>query len=35
MEQVSQRGIEIVDNVYVTKLLKSDDVNGGGEELVG
>jgi succinate dehydrogenase/fumarate reductase flavoprotein subunit len=32
MEQVSQREIEIVDNVYVTKLLKSDDVNGGGEE---
>ena len=34
MEQVSQREIEIVDNVYVTKLLKSDDVNGGGEEPV-
>ena len=32
MEQVSQREIEIVDNVYVTKLLKSVDVNGGGEE---
>ena len=32
MEQVSQREIEIVDNVYVTKLLKSDDVNGGGEK---
>jgi succinate dehydrogenase / fumarate reductase flavoprotein subunit len=32
LEQVSQREIEIVDNVYVTKLLKSDDVNGGGEE---
>jgi succinate dehydrogenase / fumarate reductase, flavoprotein subunit len=32
MEQVSQREIEIVDNVYVAKLLKSDDVNGGGEE---
>jgi len=34
MEQVSQREIEILDNVYVTKLLKSDDVNGGGEEPV-
>ena len=34
MEQVSQREIEILDNVYVTKLLKSDDVNGGGEERV-
>jgi succinate dehydrogenase/fumarate reductase flavoprotein subunit len=34
MKQVSQREIEIVDNVYVTKLLKSDDVNGGGEEPV-
>ena len=28
MDQVSQRKIEIVDNVYVTKLLKSDDVIG-------
>src|SRR5436190_22834269 len=28
MEQLSQREIEIVDNVYVTRLLKSDDVNG-------
>ncbi|HZD82547.1 MAG TPA: FAD-dependent oxidoreductase, partial [Nitrososphaeraceae archaeon] len=29
MEQVSQRKIEIIDNVYVTKLLKTDDdVNG-------
>src|SRR3954453_22383799 len=35
MEQVRQREIEIVDNLYVTKLLKSDDVNGGGEEPVG
>jgi succinate dehydrogenase / fumarate reductase, flavoprotein subunit len=34
MKQVSQREIEIVDNVYVTKLLKSDGVNGGGEEPV-
>src|SRR6188472_2770257 len=25
MEQVSQRKIEIIDNVYITKLLKSDD----------
>ena len=31
MEQVSQRKIEIIDNVYITKLLKSgDDVNGDG-----
>ena len=26
IEQVSQRKIEIVDDVYITKLLKSDDV---------
>ena len=25
MDQVSQRKIEIIDNVYITKLLKSDD----------
>lgn len=31
LDQVIQRKIEIIDNVYVTKLLKSDDVN--GEEL--
>src|SRR5918996_1138330 len=30
MDQVQQRKIEIVDNVYVTKLLKSDDINGEG-----
>jgi succinate dehydrogenase flavoprotein subunit len=31
MEQISQRKIEIIDNVYITKLLKSDDdVNGEG-----
>jgi succinate dehydrogenase / fumarate reductase, flavoprotein subunit len=30
MDQVSQRKIEIIDNVYITKLLKSDDVNGEG-----
>ena len=30
MEQVSQRKIEIIDNVYVIKLLKSDDVIGEG-----
>ncbi len=28
MDQVSQRKIEIIDNVYITKLLKSDDVKG-------
>ena len=27
MDQVNQRKIEIIDNVYITKLLKSDDVN--------
>ena len=27
MDQVDQRGIEIIDNVYITKLLKSSDVN--------
>jgi len=37
MEQVDQRGIEIIDNVYITKLLKSASVNreesaGGGTE---
>jgi succinate dehydrogenase / fumarate reductase, flavoprotein subunit len=33
MEQVSQRKIEIIDNVYITKLLKSDDnVNETAEE---
>jgi succinate dehydrogenase / fumarate reductase flavoprotein subunit len=30
MDQVSQRKIEIIDNVYITKLLKSEDVNGEG-----
>ena len=25
MDQVQQRKIEIIDNVYITKLLKSDD----------
>jgi succinate dehydrogenase/fumarate reductase flavoprotein subunit len=33
MDQVDQRGIEIIDNVYITKLLKSSDVN--REESVG
>jgi succinate dehydrogenase/fumarate reductase flavoprotein subunit len=28
MKQVQERKIEIIDNVYITKLLKSDDVNG-------
>lgn len=32
MEQVQERKIEIIDNVYITKLLKSDDV---GERLAG
>ena len=31
MDQVSQRKIEIVDDVYITKLLKSDDVSGKRE----
>jgi succinate dehydrogenase / fumarate reductase, flavoprotein subunit len=36
MDQIQQRKIEIIDNVYVTKLLKSDDLNGGeGEEVEG
>src|ERR671918_754141 len=30
MKQVQERKIEIIDNVYITKLLKSDDVNGEG-----
>jgi succinate dehydrogenase / fumarate reductase flavoprotein subunit len=30
MDQVSQRKIEIIDNVYITKLLKSDDLNEDG-----
>jgi succinate dehydrogenase / fumarate reductase, flavoprotein subunit len=35
MDQVDQRGIEIIDNVYITKFLKSSDVNreeSAGEE---
>jgi succinate dehydrogenase flavoprotein subunit len=35
MDQVDQRGIEIIDNVYITKLLKSSGVNreeSAGEE---
>jgi succinate dehydrogenase / fumarate reductase, flavoprotein subunit len=44
MEQIQQRKIEIIDNVYITKLLKSNDVNdvddeevpkGEGEEIKG
>lgn len=27
MDQIQQRKIEIIDNVYITKLLKSNDVN--------
>src|SRR5215208_8499765 len=30
MAQVQQRKIEIIDNIYVTKLLKSVNVNGEG-----
>ncbi|MPZ08140.1 MAG: FAD-dependent oxidoreductase [Nitrososphaeraceae archaeon] len=33
MDQVQERKIEIIDNIYITKLLKSDDINGEG--LVG
>ena len=33
MDQVQERKIEIIDNIYITKLLKSDDTNGEG--LVG
>ena len=38
MDQIQQRKIEIIDNVYITKLLKSNDVNeevptGEGEEV--
>jgi succinate dehydrogenase / fumarate reductase, flavoprotein subunit len=36
MDQIQQRKIEIIDNVYITKLLKSDDLDGGeGEEVEG
>ena len=40
MDQIQQRKIETIDNVYITKLLKSDDVNeevptGEGEEVKG
>jgi succinate dehydrogenase / fumarate reductase, flavoprotein subunit len=40
MDQIQQRKIEITDNVYITKLLKSDDVKeevptGKGEEVKG
>ena len=39
MDQIQQRKIEIIDNVYITKLLKSDDVNEevptGEEEVKG
>jgi succinate dehydrogenase flavoprotein subunit len=33
MDQIQERKIEIIDNIYITKLLKSDDINGEG--LVG
>jgi succinate dehydrogenase / fumarate reductase, flavoprotein subunit len=41
MDQIQQRKIKIIDNVYITKLLKSNDVNdeevptGEGEEVKG
>jgi succinate dehydrogenase / fumarate reductase flavoprotein subunit len=40
MDQIQQRRIEIIDNVYITKLLKSNEVNeevptGEGEEVKG
>jgi succinate dehydrogenase / fumarate reductase flavoprotein subunit len=40
MDQIQHRKIEIIDNVYITKLLKSNDVNeevptGEGEEIKG
>ena len=43
MDQIQQRKIEIIDNIYITKLLKSNDVNdeevptgeGEGEEVKG
>jgi succinate dehydrogenase / fumarate reductase, flavoprotein subunit len=40
MDQIQQRKIEIIDNVYITKLLKLNDVNeelptGEGEEVKG
>ncbi len=35
MDQVQQRKIDIIDNVYITKLLKSDDVNGEGPPVGG
>jgi succinate dehydrogenase / fumarate reductase flavoprotein subunit len=31
MEQVNQRKIKVMDNIYITKLLKSDDDDGGGD----
>jgi succinate dehydrogenase / fumarate reductase flavoprotein subunit len=30
MDQVQERKIEIIDNIYITKLLRSDDINGEG-----
>src|SRR5918992_2048767 len=40
MDQIQQRKIEIIDNVYITKLLKSNNINeevqtGEGEEVKG
>ena len=31
MEQVNQRKIKVIDNVYITKLLKKSDNNGAGD----
>src|ERR687889_1030220 len=33
MEQVNQRKIEIIDNVYITKLLLTSDSDGGDDDL--
>jgi succinate dehydrogenase/fumarate reductase flavoprotein subunit len=35
MNQIQERKIEVMDNVYITKLLKSKDVNGEGSTGVG
>src|ERR687896_1649571 len=34
MDQIQQRKIEIIDNVYITKLLKSNNVNDVNEEVL-
>src|ERR671924_1519495 len=35
MEQVNQRKIKVIDNVYITKLLKSEDDDGGDGDVNG